>query len=81
MDLKMKIENYMNPVSTKLALLSTTLYWVFENNQALMGAIVTFGVGVSTVAYQWYRVIEIRNAERRREELHQQQLRKNEQAD
>jgi AcrR family transcriptional regulator len=62
--------------STKAGISATAFYWFFENHQALIGALVSLAVAVSSVAYQYYRIIEMKNDERRKEELHQKNLKK-----
>lgn len=71
---KMKIHEFFAYGSTKLGFSGTALYWLFENHEVVLGAVMSVCMVASSIAYHVYKVISIRNDERRKEEWHQQGL-------
>ena len=70
----MKIFDFFEHGSTRIGYAGTALYWIFENQEAMLGAILSLCMVISSIAYHTYKVISIRNDERRKEERHRQEL-------
>ena len=71
---RMKIFDFFDHGSTKIGYAGTVFYWIFENQDAVLGSILTCCMVISSIAYHTYKVIGMRNEERRREERHRQEL-------
>ncbi|WP_282782212.1 hypothetical protein [Phaeodactylibacter xiamenensis] len=70
----MKIQDFFAYSSTKLGFSGAALYWFFENHEVVLGAVLSVCMIVSSIAYHAYKVVAIRNDERRKEERHRQEL-------
>jgi hypothetical protein len=74
MSLRIKLLGLLTDQSTKVGYAGTALYWLFENQDALFGALLSLCMVISSIAYQTVRIISIRNDELRKQEKHKQEL-------
>ena len=73
------ILNQLKVPTVILGYTSSLTISIFEHFEMYVALVVSVVTALSTILYHWYKIIAIRNEERRKEERHQQEMEQDEQ--